>query len=110
MSTDLLLVALMAGLANWCFRALPILLMRGEAKPGGIFAAFLASTGPAAIATLVVASLLPQLWPEQKDPLPLAAGVVVTILVFLPKRSVVAATLAGAFACGLAYAVLHGGI
>lgn len=96
MNPDLVIMALMAGAANWAFRALPVMLMKGEARPGGIAARFLASTGPAAIATLFVASVLPQVWPVPRDVWPLAAGVAATVLAFLPRRSVVAGTLAGA--------------
>lgn len=96
MNVDLVIMALMAGAANWAFRALPVILMRREARPGGMAARFLASTGPAAIATLFVASVLPQLWPVPRDLLPLAAGVAATVLAFLPRRSVVAGTLCGA--------------
>ncbi len=96
MNLDLVILALMAGAANWAFRALPVILMRREARPGGMAARFLASTGPAAIATLFVASVLPQLWPVPRDLLPLAAGVAATVLAFLPRRSVVAGTLCGA--------------
>ena len=96
MSADLVILALLAGAANWAFRALPVLLMKREARPGGVAARFLASTGPAAIATLFVASVLPQLWPVPRDLWPLAAGVAATVLAFLPRRSVVAGPLCGA--------------
>lgn len=96
MSADLVILALLAGAANWAFRALPVLLMKREARPGGVAARFLASTGPAAIATLFVASVLPQLWPVPRGLWPLAAGVAATVLAFLPRRSVVAGTLCGA--------------
>jgi hypothetical protein len=102
MSWDLVLLALMAGSANWAFRALPVLLMRGEARPGGVAARFLAATGPAAIATLFVASVLPQLWPVPRDLLPLGAGVAATLAGFWPRRSVVAGTLVGALGYGCA--------
>lgn len=96
MNPDLVILALMAGAANWAFRALPVLLMKREARPGGLAARFLAAIGPAAIATLFVASVLPQLWSAPRDLWPLAAGVAATVLAFLPRRSVVAGTLAGA--------------
>ncbi|NPD14604.1 hypothetical protein HOY34_05230 [Xinfangfangia sp. D13-10-4-6] len=105
MNPDLILMAVLAGLANWGFRALPILLMRGEAKPGGLMAGFLASTGPAAIATLFVASVLPGLWPEGRNLVPLTVGVLITVLAFLPRRSVVVATLAGSCGYGIAFAL-----
>ena len=109
MNLDLIIMAGLAGLANWGFRALPILMMRGEARPGGLMAGFLASTGPAAIATLFVASVLPQFFPVPRDMLPLAAGVVATVGVFLPRRSVIAATLAGAAAYGVVFAAVAPG-
>lgn len=106
MNLDLLAMAALAGAANWGFRALPTLLMRREPHPGGAMSRFLSATGPAAIATLVVASVLPQLYPVPRDLIPLALGTAATVLAFLPRRSVVAATLAGAAAYGAAFAVL----
>lgn len=105
MNADLILLALIVGAANWAFRAMPVLLLRRDLPPGGTLARFLAATGPAAIATLFTASVLPQLWPVPRDALPLAAGVAATVLAFLPGRSVVTATLAGAAAYGLAFAL-----
>lgn len=102
MNGDLVLMAVLAGAANWAFRALPTMLMRHETQPGGLMARFLAATGPAAIATLFVASVLPQLWPMPRDLLPLALGTAATVLAFWPRRSVVAGTLAGAVAYGAA--------
>ena len=69
---------------------------RTGAPSGGIAARFLAATGPAAIATLFVASVLPQFWPVPRDLVPLAAGVLATVGGFWPRRSVVAGTLVGA--------------
>lgn len=108
MNSDLILMAALAGLANWGFRALPILVMESEPKAGGIFARFLASTGPAAIATLFVASVVGQLYPEPREVLPLTAGIIGTILGFTPRKSVVVGTLAGALSYGLAFAVFGG--
>ena len=108
MNWDLVLMAALAGLANWGFRALPVLLMRAEPKAGGLFGRFLASTGPAAIATLFIASVMGQIYPEPKALLPLVAGIMATLLAFLPKHSVVGATLAGSCAYGLAFAFFGG--
>lgn len=98
MNTGLIVMALLAGAANWAFRALPTLLLRREPRPGGLAARFLASTGPAAIATLFTASVLPQLYPIPREIAPLAIGTVATVLAFWPRRSVVAGTLVGAAA------------
>lgn len=103
MSGGLVLMAVLAGAANWAFRALPTLLMRKEPTPGGIAARFLAATGPAAIATLFAASVLPQLWPVPRDGLALLAGTVATILGFWPRRSIVAGTLVGSAAYALVF-------
>ena len=68
-------------------------------------ARFLAATGPAAIATLFVASVLPQLWPAPRDLVALLVGSAATVLAFWPRRSVVAGTLGsiGAFGVLLAF-------
>lgn len=106
MNPELVLMAVLAGVANWAFRTLPVLLVKSGARPGGPMGRFLAATGPAAIATLAVASVLPQLLPMPQDLLPLAAGTAATVLAFLPRRSVVVATLAGAAGYGLAFALV----
>lgn len=82
------------------------LLLRRDLPPVGPLARFLAATGPAAIATLFVASVLPQLVPVPRDVLALALGTAATVLAYLPRRSVVAATLCGAAAYGGAIAAL----
>lgn len=101
---SVLVLALIVGGANWAFRVLPILLGRRASAVTGWRARFLAATGPAAIATLFVASVLPGV---QSGPLvPLAAGVAAVAGVFGLTRSAVGATLAGAAAFGAAVAVL----
>lgn len=106
---ELFLMAVLTGAATWAFRALPTMLVRSEPKPGGLLARFLVATGPAAIATLFVASIAPQLIPVPRDLWPLAAGVAATVLAFLPRRSVILATLAGALAYGVVFALLPAG-
>lgn len=61
MSWELLTGRVDGGVANWCFRALPIMARAGRATAGGWLGRFLASTGPAAIGTLFVAAILPSL-------------------------------------------------
>jgi Branched-chain amino acid transport protein (AzlD) len=102
MTWDLLTVAVLAGTANWAFRALPILARADRIAGGGWFGRFLAATGPAAIATLFVASILPTLTPEGSRLLPVLTGTLAVLAVYGARRSVVAATLAGALAHGLA--------
>ena len=102
MSWELLTVALMAGAANWCFRALPILARTGRATAGGWLGRFLSSTGPAAIGTLFVASILPALTPDPVRLLPVIAGTAAVLATWMARKSVVLATLSGALAHGLA--------
>jgi branched-subunit amino acid transport protein len=90
MSWELLTVALLAGAANWAFRALPVLAHMDRMAVGGWLGRFLSATGPAAIATLFVASILPVL-----------TGTAAVLAAWTARRSVVLATLAGAVAHGL---------
>ena len=100
MNADLMAVALIAGAANWAFRVLPTLARTDRLAPGGWLERFLAATGPAAIGTLFVASVLPLLSSEITALLPVVTGTLAVGAVFLASRSVVAATLAGALAHG----------
>lgn len=100
MNGDLLVVALMAGAANWAFRALPVLARTDRLVAGGWLERFLSATGPAAIATLFVAAILPALTPDMIRLLPVIAGTAAVLVVYALRRSVVAATLAGALAHG----------
>lgn len=101
MSWELLTVALIAGAANWAFRALPILLRADRMAVGGWLGRFLSATGPAAIATLFVAAILPLLSPEPRLLLPVVLGTGAVLATWFVRRSVVLATLAGALAHGL---------
>ena len=96
MSWSLLMVALMAGVANWCFRALPILARTGRTTAGGWLGRFLSSTGPAAIGTLFVAAILPALTPDTAKLLPLITGTLAVLGVY-PGPVLDLATLAGTF-------------
>lgn len=102
MNWDLLAVAIMAGAANWAFRAGPILARSDRMGARGWLERFLSATGPAAIATLFVASILPALGTEAHRLVPLVAGTLGVLGTWLARRSVVLATLAGALAHGLA--------
>lgn len=101
MNWDLMTVALMAGAANWAFRALPILTRMERAAASGWLGRFLAATGPAAIATLFVAAILPSLVPDAARLLPVILGTLAVLAVWFARRSVVLATLAGALAHGV---------
>ena len=102
MNLDLLTVALLAGAANWAFRALPVILRSDRMAASGWLERFLSATGPAAIATLFVAAILPALSPDLRALVPVVAGTLAVVGLYLLRRSVVLATLAGALAHGLA--------
>lgn len=101
-------LALIVGLCTWAMRYLPLRSALQDVAPGSVLGRFLAATGPAAIATLFVAEALPFLRAGSGQILPLAAGVAAVLAVFAWRRSVVAATLAGALAFGLATALTAG--
>lgn len=103
MRAEVLALALIVGLANYAFRYGPVAARFGAGQAGGSVARFLAATGPAAIATLVVASVLPLV---AGDRWPLVAGVVAVLMLWVWRRSVVLATLGGAVAYGAVFAVL----
>ena len=68
---------------------------------GGRLERFLSATGPAAIATLFVASILPALTPDIAQLLPVITGTLAVLALWVSHRSVVVATLAGALAHGV---------
>lgn len=100
MSLHILILALMVGAANWAFRYGPTRLSREAGQGSGPLARFLSATGPAAIATLVVASVLPMANAAQA--LPLVVGVAGVLGLWVWRRSVVIATLGGSLAYALA--------
>lgn len=106
MNGDLMTVALLAGAANWAFRALPVITRSDRMAVGGWLERFLSATGPAAIATLFVAAILPALTPDTRALIPVIAGTLAVLGIYAARRSVVLATLAGALAHGLSVWVL----
>lgn len=104
MRADVLELALIAGVLTYLWRYLPLRANLADMDPHGLLARFLAATGPAAIATLFVAEMLPLLHaalPQQGRAL---LGVLGVLLAYVWRRSVVFATLAGALVCGAAAA------
>ena len=102
MRTEVLALCLIAGVLTYLWRYLPIRLDLGGMGTKGWVARFLAATGPAAIATLFVAEMLPVIAKAGPELAHGAAGVLGVLAVWLWRRSVVAATLVGACAAGLA--------
>lgn len=102
MRPELLALAALTGLATWAFRVVPMWLRRLDAAPEGGLRRFFAATGPAAIATLFTASVLPMLQDPALDPVPFLAGTAAVPGLWALRRSVVLASLGGACAYGLA--------
>lgn len=101
MNWELFAVASLAGAANWAFRALPILARTDRIALDGWLERFLSATGPAAIATLFVASILPALGPDLLRLLPVVTGILAVLATYLVRRSVALGTLAGALVHGV---------
>lgn len=102
MRAEILTLALLVGAFTWAFRVLPTRADLSAMPEGGLLSRFLAATGPAAIATLFTASVLPMV--QGGMPVPLAGGTVAVLALFAATRSVVAATLAGSVAYGALFA------
>ncbi len=103
MNPDILTIALVAGVANWAFRFLPMRFDLSAGRPDGLLSRFLAATGPAAICTLFMASILPGLMALPKDAGALVAGLAAVCTAFAGLRSVAAATFVGAAAYALTF-------
>ncbi|NBZ88486.1 AzlD domain-containing protein [Stagnihabitans tardus] len=108
MRSEVLILCLIAGGLTYLWRWLPIRFDLGGMGTRGWVARFLASTGPAAIATLFVAEVLPLARAAGPELIHAVAGTAAVIAVWVWRRSVVAATLAGALAAGIAAAAMGG--
>lgn len=101
MRIEILTLALIVGAFTWTFRFFPTRANLSAIRPAGRLSRFLSATGPAAIATLFVASVLPMLAGGANPAL--VAGIAAVVAVFAGTRSVVTATLAGSAGYGLAF-------
>lgn len=101
MNPEIVALALMVGASTWAFRALPFRMDLSRLAPEGRLSRLLAATGPAAIAALFVASVLPEVQGPLAGQGPLWGGAAAVVAVWLWRRSVVLATLAGAVGYGL---------
>jgi branched-subunit amino acid transport protein len=106
MRSEVLILALIVGACTWAFRYLPLRADLRDLPPDGPWARFLGATGPAAIATLFVAEVMPLLRPPLTGLVPLGMGVAAVVAVFVWRKSAVLATLAGSLAYGIAFALL----
>ena len=105
MRADVLELALIAGFLTYLWRYLPLRANLSDMAPNGRLARFLAATGPAAIATLFVAEMLPLVHSTVAQQGRASVGVLVVLLAYRWRKTVVFATLCGAVACGVAAAL-----
>ena len=105
MLSDAILLSLIVGACTWGFRFLPLRLGLQNLAPGGAVGRFLAATGPAAIATLFAAEIMPHLAGIDIRMAALAAGLTAVLAVFYWRRSAVLATIAGSVAYGVVVAL-----
>ncbi|HEX3158184.1 MAG TPA: AzlD domain-containing protein [Gemmatimonadaceae bacterium] len=108
MRTDLVIVAVVVGLGTWLFRFVPTRLRGMSGVRSSRLTGAMESIGPAAIVTLFIAAVLPDLVAGARDRPLILIGCATTVLVFRLKRSLVSATMAGTVAYGLAFGVLGG--
>ena len=107
MRTELIIVALATGLGTWLFRFLPTQFRIPTGRGDGWLARLLESVGPAAIATLLIAGLLPALTTPDPQLAALIAGTLTVVVTFVITRGVALPTLLGACAYGLAFALVN---
>ena len=106
MWSEAVVLSVIVGACTWGFRYLPLRLGLQNVAPGGAVGRFLAATGPAAIATLFAAELLPHLRAIDSQPVPLGLGLLAVLSVFFWRRSAVLATIAGSVAYGVVTALI----
>ena len=100
MRAEILTLALIVGSFTWAFRFFPTRADLSAMPQDGPLSRFLAATGPSAIATLFIASVLPYV--QGSVPVPLIVGTLSVLGTYAVSRSVVGATMAGSAGYGLA--------
>ncbi len=104
MSYEVLLLGLLVGAANYCFRYLPLRLRVGNARPTkrGAVGILLDTIGIASICALLVVSTAPEVMHDTRRFVPTLVGFAVLGASFYKTRSIIIPTLLSALAYGLA--------
>ena len=97
MSYEVLLLGLLVGVANYCFRYLPLRLRVGI---------LLDTIGIASICALLVVSTAPEVMHDTRRFVPTLVGFAVLGASFYKTRSIIIPTLLSALAYGLAWKVM----
>lgn len=103
MSYEVLLLGLLVGVANYCFRYLPLRLRVGNARPTKRGAD---TIGIASICALLVVSTAPEVMHDTRRFVPTLVGFAVLGASFYKTRSIIIPTLLSALAYGLAWKVM----
>lgn len=108
MSYEVLLLGLLVGAANYCFRYLPLRLRVGNTRPTkrGAVGILLDTIGIASICALLVVSTAPEVMHDSRRFVPTLVGFAVLGGSFYKTRSIIVPTLISALAYGLARKVM----
>ncbi len=108
MSTQVLLLGLLVGLANYLFRYLPLRLRANASRPAkrGATGVLLDSIGIASICALLVVSSAPEIMQDSKRALPTLVGFAILGMSFYKTRSIIVPTLLSALGYGLAWKLM----
>lgn len=106
MRSEVAALVLIVGACTWAFRYFPLRARLHDLAAGSVLGRFLAATGPAAIATLFAAEVMPYLQVAVTGQLPLLTGIAAVLAAFAWRRSVVVATLAGSVTFGVISALV----
>lgn len=104
MNTDVVVIGLVVGCANYLFRYLPLRLAPARAQPGikrGKTALLFDSIGIASICALLVVSSTPVVMREPDKLWPTLVGFATLGLCFYRSKSIILSTLSGAVAFGV---------
>nr|WP_315293159.1 L-valine transporter subunit YgaH [Serratia proteamaculans] len=104
MNTDVVMIGLVVGCANYLFRYLPLRLAPARAQPGikrGKTALLLDSIGIASICALLVVSSTPVVMREPDKLWPTLIGFAALGLCFYRSKSIILSTLCGAVTFGI---------
>ncbi|MEZ7813925.1 MAG: branched-subunit amino acid transport protein [Paracoccaceae bacterium] len=96
MKLDLLTLVLIVGAFTWAFRFLPIQFGFGRCAENTTLNAFFIATGPSAIATLFVGSIIPLIGDNWVQNFSVFCGIVTVIGIYWWKNSTIIATIVGA--------------
>lgn len=108
MSTQVLLLGLLVGCANYLFRYLPLRIRANASIPAkrGATGVLLDSIGIASICALLVVSSVPEIMQNAQRLVPTLMGFIILGLSFYKTRSIIIPTLLSALGYGLTWKLM----